>query len=138
MRRPLLGGIVDQRPNAILHREVFVEVAALWKDAYLEAGHREEQVRVIPAVDAGEGVVPVDRRDRSRQPILQVPEHCTAEVDVVPHQPHPRVTWPAFLVAVSDDILEVRVGLLGQEALDEVSGLVRGEAEEDPDPINVS
>ena len=37
------------------------------------------------------------------------------------HQTHARVTWPALLVIVADDVLVVRVGMLRQVALDQVT-----------------
>ena len=37
------------------------------------------------------------------------------------HQTHARVTWPALLVVVADDILVVRVGVLCKVALNQVT-----------------
>ena len=44
-----------------------------------------------------------------------------SQVDVMLHQTHARVTWPALLVIVADDVLVVRVGMLRQVALDQVT-----------------
>ena len=42
------------------------------------------------------------------------------------HEAHARVTWPALLVVVADDVLVVRVGVLRQVALDQVARFFRG------------
>lgn len=103
--------------------------AALGQDAAFEAAHVEQQVRVVLAVDRDEGVLPLDGGHRARQTVLDVPEDGAAEVHVVLHQAHAGVAWPALLVVVADDVLVVRVRVLGQVALDEVTGLVRVEPE---------
>ena len=53
------------------------------------------------------------------------------------HQSHPRVTWPALLVLIPDNVFEIRVRVLGQETLNQIARLIGGEPEEDPDTINV-
>ena len=40
------------------------------------------------------------------------------------HQPHPTVSRPALLVIVPDNVLIIRVRILRQKALDQVSGLI--------------
>ena len=60
---------------------------------------------------------------------LDVPEHGSAQVHIVLHQSHARVSRPALLVVVADNVLVVRVGVLGQVALDEVARVVRRESE---------
>ncbi len=54
--------------------------ADLGQDADLEARHGEQQVGVVPAVHADEGVVPVHGGHRARQPVLHVPEHRAPQV----------------------------------------------------------
>ncbi len=84
------------------------------------------------------GVIPLNRGDRARQSILQVPEHRTTKIDIVSHQSHSGISRPALLVSVADDILKVRIWLLGQESLDQILRLFSTESEEHPDPVNVS
>lgn len=54
---------------------------------------------------------------RSGQSVLYVPEDGPAQVNVVLHQSHPGVTWPALLVVVADDVLVVGVRVFGQVPL---------------------
>ena len=54
------------------------------------------------------------------------------------HQPHPGISRPALLVVVADNVLVVGVRVLGQVPLDEVSGLLGGEAEEHVDAVDVA
>jgi len=41
-----------------------------------------------------------------------------SQIDVMFHEPHARITWPAFLVVVTDNVLIVWIGMLGQISLD--------------------
>ena len=54
------------------------------------------------------------------------------------HEPHPGVARPAFLVLVPNYILKIRIRLLRQEPLNEVSRFIGSESEEDPNFIHVS
>ena len=101
--------------------------ATFSEDPALEAGHGEELVGVVLGVDGDEGVVPGDGGDGAGQPVLDVPEDGPAQVDVVLHEAHARVARPAPLVVVPHDVLVVRVGVLGQVALDQVARLLGGE-----------
>lgn len=51
--------------------------------SHLESAHVVKQVGVVPRVHAHEGVVPLDRGDRSREPVLDVPERCASQVHIV-------------------------------------------------------
>jgi len=99
----LLGLLVDEVPDAVAEGEA-LGGADLGQDADLKVRHRVEQLRVVLGVDADHRVVPLDRRERARQPVLEVPVHGPAEVDVVLDEAHPAVARPALLVvcAVSD------------------------------------
>jgi len=138
MRSSLLGLVIHKCPNGVLRWELFVQVTALGQDANLESVHGEEQVGVVSAVYTSKSVIPLDCGNASWQAVLHVPEDSTTQVDIMSHQSHSRITRPALLVLVADDILEVRVWLLRQEALDKVSRLVSGEAPEYPDLVNVT
>mmetsp|Transcript_2955 Transcript_2955/g.8791 ORF Transcript_2955/g.8791 Transcript_2955/m.8791 type:complete len:467 (+) Transcript_2955:3703-5103(+) len=54
------------------------------------------------------------------------------------HETHPGIPRPALLVVVPHDVFVVRVGVLRQEALDEVPGLVLAKPEEHMDLIHVA
>jgi hypothetical protein len=54
------------------------------------------------------------------------------------HQPHPAVLRPALLVVVADDVLVVGVGVFGEVALDELTGFVLGEFEDDVESVDVA
>ena len=143
----------------------------LRKDAALEPGHVVQQIRIVLRVHAHKGALPVNRRHRTRQTILDVPKDGTStekqrnscstaeqtqqharwasprpvgemdnlastgtkneqshsQVNVVLHQAHPGVPRPTLLVVVTHDVLDVRVRMLGQVALDQVTRLVGGE-----------
>ena len=75
LRRALLGDLVLQVPHAVAVRELLVLRAALRQNAALEAAHVEQQVGIVLAVDGDEAVLPLDRRHRARQAVLDVPEH---------------------------------------------------------------
>jgi hypothetical protein len=64
----------------------------LGEDAQLEPGHGVEEVGVVLAVDRDEAGVPVDGRHAARHPVLDVPEGGAAQVDIVLHQAHARVS----------------------------------------------
>mmetsp|Transcript_51851 Transcript_51851/g.121766 ORF Transcript_51851/g.121766 Transcript_51851/m.121766 type:complete len:1251 (+) Transcript_51851:175-3927(+) len=138
LRRALLGGLVLEVPDAVAVREVLVEHAALGQDAHLKPAHVEEQVGVILGVDRHEAVLPLHRRHRPRQLVLDVPEHRAAQVDVVLHQAHARVARPALLVVVPDYVLVVGIRVLAQEALDQVLLLLVREAEHDVHALDVA
>ena len=53
------------------------------------------------------------------------------------HETHPRIAGPALFVLIADDVLEVRVGVLSQKSLDEVTRFLGCKPEEDPDTIDV-
>jgi hypothetical protein len=77
-------------------------------------------------------------RETPRQPILNLPERTPAQVHVMLHQPHPAVLRPALLVVVADDVLVVGVGVFGEVALDELTGFVLGEFEDDIQSVDVA
>jgi hypothetical protein len=72
------------------------------------------------------------------QSIFDVPEDSSAQIDVVFHQSHSRVSRPAFLVVVADDVLVVRVGMFGQVTLNQISSFFGRESEENVNSIDVS
>lgn len=73
--------------------------------------HGEEQLWVILGVDRNETVVPLNRSDRARESVLDVPENGATQVDVMLDQAHSTVSWPALFVVVSNqaDQREARI-----------------------------
>ncbi|KAG7106874.1 hypothetical protein HYQ44_013852, partial [Verticillium longisporum] len=59
-------------------------------------------------------------------------------VDIVPHQPHARISWPALLALKADNILKVGVGLFREETLDQVTRIFRSETQEHPDLVDIT
>mmetsp|Transcript_79856 Transcript_79856/g.222353 ORF Transcript_79856/g.222353 Transcript_79856/m.222353 type:complete len:322 (+) Transcript_79856:3122-4087(+) len=137
LRRHLLGGIVLQLPDALSLCEFLLESPDLREDADLEAAEVEEHVRVVFRVHRSEGVVPDECRDAPRQAVLHLPEDGAPQVHVVLHATHAAIARPTHLVVVAHNILVVRVGVLCEEPLDEVSGLLLGEAEHHDESVHV-
>lgn len=54
------------------------------------------------------------------------------------HQTHSRISRPALLVVVADDVLVVGIGMLGEVALNQVTSLFGGESEENVDPVDIA
>mmetsp|Transcript_98960 Transcript_98960/g.262869 ORF Transcript_98960/g.262869 Transcript_98960/m.262869 type:complete len:322 (-) Transcript_98960:3361-4326(-) len=138
LRRHFLGRIVLQLPHALTLCELFLERPDLGQDPHLEAAHVEEDVGVVLRVHGCEGVVPDEVRDAARKPVLHLPEHRPAQVHVVLHAAHAAVAGPAHLVVVADDVLVVGVGVLREEPLDEVAGLLFAEAENHDEAVQVA
>lgn len=53
------------------------------------------------------------------------------------HEPHSSVSWPALLIIVAHHVLIVRIRVLSQIALNEVSSLLMGEAKQYMNPIYI-
>eukprot|EP00906_Rhabdomonas_costata_P036699 RCo051448 len=132
-----LGVLVLEVPHAVLRDELLVVAPDLGQDAHLKPAHRKQQVGIVLGVHGDEGVLPQHRGDGAGQPVLDVPEHRAAQVDVVLHQAHALVTRAALLVVVSHDVLVVRIGVLREEAVDEVLALFVGELQQHVDPVDI-
>ena len=100
LRRALLRHFILQVPHAVSVAELFKCRADLGQETQLKPAHVYEHVRVVLRVDGSKAAVPLDRRERPRQTVLDVPKHGATEVDVVLHQPHARIARPALLVVV--------------------------------------
>ena len=59
--------------------------------------------------------------------LLNIIIQCDLQVYIMLHQPHSGIPGPALLVVVADNVLIVRIGVLCQISLDEVSSLLRRE-----------
>mmetsp|Transcript_15271 Transcript_15271/g.46146 ORF Transcript_15271/g.46146 Transcript_15271/m.46146 type:complete len:374 (-) Transcript_15271:3477-4598(-) len=134
----LLGRLVLQRPHAVLVGEALGGHADLGQDADFKAAHGEQQVGVVPAVYADEAVVPVHGGHAAGQPVLQVPEHRPPQVHVVLHETHACITRPALAVVVPHNVLIVGIRVLCQVPLDEILAVVRIEAQQHVDLVDVA
>ena len=93
---------------------------------------------VVLRVDANEGIVPLDGRERTRKTLFDIPKDGPTQVDVVLDETHTTISWPAALVVVPNDIVVRRVRVCAEVPLNEVTRLLCSEAEEDVDPVNVT
>lgn len=79
LRSSLLGLLINQIPHSVSQGKLFVDGSDLGQYSDFELAHGVEKVGVILRVDRDEGVlVPFDGRERSWDPILDVPEHSPA------------------------------------------------------------
>jgi hypothetical protein len=139
LRGALLRLLIREVPHGVLERVLLAAHGSdLRQDTDLEPAHREQELRVLLRVDADEGVLPLDGRERAREAVLDVPEHRATEVDVVLDESHPAVARPAPLVVVPDDVVVRWVGVGAEVPLDQVSRLLRTEAEEDVELVDVT
>lgn len=127
--RSLFAAFVLQIPHAIPVSEFFVLRPAFRQDSALKTAHVEQQVGVILGVHTDKAVLPLDSGHRSRQTVLDVPEHRPSQVNVVFHQSHPGIPWPAFLVVVANDVFVVRIWMFCEVSLYEFSGFLCSESE---------
>ena len=137
LRGALLGVLVLEVPHAVPLREVLGGHARLGHDPHLEPAHVEQKVGVVPGIHRDEPVVPLQGGEAARKPVLDVPKRRAPEVHVVLHEAHARVAGPALLVVVPDEVLVVRVGVLGEVPLDQILRLLRGEPEQDVQLVHV-
>lgn len=70
-------------------------------------------------------------RQSPREPVLHVPEDCSTQVDIVLHEAHACIPWPALLVVVTHNVLIVGVWVLSQVPLDEVLRFLSSKPEHD-------
>lgn len=54
----------------------------LWQNATLEAGHVEEQIRIVFRVNRNECILPLDGGHGARQTIFDVPEDSTTSAKI--------------------------------------------------------
>ena len=118
-----------------LESELLVDVSNLGKNTNFEAAHREEKLRVVLRVNRDESIIPLDGSERSRKTVLDVPEDCTTEIDVVFDETHSTISRPTLLVVVTDQVLVVRIGVCREVTLDEISRFFGSESEHDVNSV---
>jgi len=80
----------------------------------------------------------VNGSDASRKPIFYLPKDCPSQVDIMLHQTHSAVLWPAFSIIIPHHIFIIRIRVLGEIALDEFSRLITSELKENVEMINIA
>jgi hypothetical protein len=131
------GDFILKLPNSFLLGKFFLQGPDLGQQSDFEASHREKKVGVVLRVHRYIGIFPVNGRDTSWKPILDLPKDTSPQVYIVLHQSHSAVLGPALSVVVAHDVLVVGVRVFCQEPLDQFSGLVVGELEEDVEMVDV-
>ena len=104
--------LILQVPNTIPMCELLKRCAALGQNTTLKTTHVKQKIWIVFTVDRHKAFIPGECGDRSRQAVFNVPEHSTAEIDVVFHEPHASISWPAFPVVVAHNILIIWVRVL--------------------------
>ena len=74
----------------------------------------------------------------SGESVFNLPKNCSAQIDIMFHQPHPAVLGPAPLVIIPHHIFIIGIGVLCKESLNELSGLVRYKPEHNVDVVDVT
>lgn len=77
--------LILQVPYTIPMSEFFKCCAALGQNAAFKATHVEQKIWIVFAVDRHKAFIPAQCCDRSRQAVLNVPEHSTAKIDIMLH-----------------------------------------------------
>ena len=110
-----------QVPYTIPMSEFFKRCAALGQNAAFKATHVEKKIWIIFAVDRHKAFIPAECCDRSRQAVLDVPEHSTAKINVMLHEPHASIPGPAFPVVVAHNVLIIWIRVLCQITLNQIT-----------------
>lgn len=110
----------------------------LGQNSALQSGHGKEQIGVVLAIHGDKSALPLDGCHRSGQTIFDVPKHSPSQIDVMFHESHSGISWPALFVVVTHNVFIVGIGMLGQVPLDEITGLLGTEAEEHVDLVDVT
>lgn len=104
--------LILQVPDTIPVSELFKRCAALGKNATFKPTHVEQKIWIVFTVDRHKALIPGECRDRSWQTVLDVPEHSPPKIDVMLHEPHASIPWPALPVVVTHNVLVIWVRVL--------------------------
>ena len=116
--------LILQVPHSIPVSEFLKCCATFWKNAAFKATHVKQQIWIVFTVNRHKTFIPVECCHRSWQAILYVPEHSTPKIDVVFHEPHTCIPWPAFPVVVAHDVFVIWVRVFCQVTLDQITGFI--------------
>ena len=61
--------------------------------------------------------------------VLNLPENSSSQINIMLHESHSTVFWPASLIVVADNIFVIGIRVLGQESLYQFSGLISNKSE---------
>jgi hypothetical protein len=134
----LFGVLVLEFPDAIFLRKFFLCAPDFRENTNLESTHVKQKVGIVLRVYTHEGVVPLNSGESPRKSIFDFPKRSSSQVDIVLHQPHPAISWPAFLIIIADNVFIVGVRVLGQKSLDQVSRLVLIKSKDHVDLVDIS
>ena len=104
--------LILQVPYTIPMSEFFKGCAALGQNAAFKATHVEQEIWIVFAVHRHKAFIPAERCDRSRQAVLNVPEHGPAKINIMLHEPHTSIPRPAFPVVVAYNVLIIWIRVL--------------------------
>lgn len=113
--------LILQVPYTIPMSEFFKCCAALRQNAAFKTTHVEQEIWIIFAVYRHKAFIPAQCCDRSGQAVLYVPEHSTAKINIVLHEPHASIPWPAFPVVVAHNVLIIWIRVLCQITLNQIT-----------------
>ena len=116
--------LILQVPHSIPVSEFLKCCATFWKNAAFKATHVKQQIWIVFTVNRHKTFIPVECCHRSWQAVLYVPEHSTPKIDVVFHEPHTCIPWPAFPVVVAHDVFVIWVRVFCQVTLDQITGFI--------------
>ena len=116
--------LILQVPHSIPVSEFLKCCATFWKNAAFKATHVKQQIWIVFTVNRHKTFIPVECCHRSWQAVLYVPEHSTPKIDVVFHEPHTCIPWPAFPVVVAHDVFVIWVRVFRQVTLDQITGFI--------------
>ncbi len=106
-----------QVPDTVYMSKLLESGPDLGQNTTLKATHIEQEVGVVLAVHGHKAALPLDGCDGARETILDIPEHSSTQIDVMLHESHPSIAWPALLVVVADNVLVVGVRMFSQVAV---------------------
>lgn len=69
--------------------------------------------------------------DTSRKSIFNLPKNTSAQIDIMLHKSHPTIFRPAFAIIVANNIFIIGIWILSQISLNQFSGFITGELEQD-------
>ena len=110
---------------------------AFGQNPALKSAHAEQKIGVVLAINRDKCSVPLNGGHGSWQSILDVPKHSSSKIDVMFHQSHSSISWPAFFVVVSDNVFIVGIRMFGQVPLNQITSFFGSKSEKHVNTIHV-
>lgn len=137
--RPLFRLFICQIPNCIFQRKLFSgNGSELGQYSNFKTAHGEKELRVVLGVDTNKCIFPLDCRERTRQPLLDVPVNGSSKINIMLDESHAAIPRPAALIVVANDVVISRIRIGGEIALDEITGFISTEPKQDVESVNVT